>query len=256
MVKISVITVVYNGEDHIEEAIKTVLSQTYKNIELIIIDGKSTDNTLGIIAKYKSKIDILLSEKDKGIFDAMNKGIDLATGDVIVFHNVGDFYTNHDVFSKVAAVFEDKKIDGCYGDALFVDKKQSSRVVRVWKSGQYNSRKLVFGWMPQHQTFFARREVYKKNGKFKYKLSISADYEMMLRFFGKRKISTYYIPEFLVKLRVGGNSNRNFATYFVSLKQDYLSWTSNWPAKRAVSIFSVIYKKVHKIPQFFTRVKK
>jgi len=255
MIKISVITVVYNGEKFIKEAIETVLKQNYKNIELIIIDGKSTDNTLKIIAGYKDKVDVLLSEKDKGIFYAMNKGIDLATGDVIVFHNVGDFYTSRNVFSKVAEVFKNKKIDSCYGDALFIDNKKSSKVVRVWRSGGYDQKKLVLGWMPQHQTFFARRNIYKRYGKFKPELSISADYEMMLRFFGKNKISTYYIPEFFVKLRIGGNSNKDFLTYFKSLRQDYISWIMNWPNKKVIPIFSAVNKKIHKIPQFFMRVK-
>ncbi len=256
MIKISVITVVYNGEKFIKEAIETVLKQTYKNIEFIIVDGKSTDNTLEIISHYQNKIDVLLSEKDKGIFDAMNKGIARATGDVIVFHNVDDEYTNQNVFDKVARVFEKMKVDSCYGDLLLIDNKKSRKIVRVWKAGEYSPKKLALGWMPPHPTFFVKRNIYEEYGGFRCELWIAADYEIILRFLGKNKISTYYIPEFLVKMRMGGNSGTSFKTFFITLYQTYISWIRNWPKKRFTPVFTIFFKKIHKIPQYHVRIKK
>jgi len=249
--KISVVTVVFNGEKYMEEAIKTVLEQTYKDIEFIIIDGKSTDNTLKIIGKYRSKIDKLVSEKDSGIFDAMNKGIALATGDVIIFHNVGDYYYKNDIFEKIAKVFEDKTIDSCYGDLLFIQNKPKGRVVRVWRGEKYNPKKIVLGWMPPPATFCIRRKIFEKYGVFAPDFSTSADYELTLRYFAKCNISTYYMPEFMVKMRLGGKSTNGIRSYWVTLKEDYIGWVRNWPNKRFSALLTVLYKKIHKIPQFF-----
>jgi len=255
MIKISVVTVVYNGEKYIEEAIKTVLQQNYQNIEFIIIDGKSQDKTLDIINKYRNRIDVLISEEDKGIYDAMNKGIAHATGDAIIFHNVGDYYCRNDVFKKIAQVLEDENVDSCYGDLLFIRNEPKGRVVRVWRGERYHPRKLALGWMPPPATFCIKSKIYKKYGNFVSDLSISADYELTLRCFGKHRITTKYIPEFMVKMRVGGKSTNGLPSYLTTLKEDYLSWVRNWPQKRAVSVFSVVYKKIHKIPQFFIRAK-
>jgi len=206
---ISIITVVYNNRDCIESAIKSVLCQTYKDIEYIIVDGGSTDGTLDIIRSYGTKISKLVSERDGGIYDAMNKGIKMASGDIVGILNSDDSYANDSVIESVVSVLKDKNIDACYGDLVYVDRRRTDRIVRYWKARAYQEYLFSTGWMPPHPTFFAKRWVYEKYGDFDLALSAVADHELLLRLMYSHKIRTCYIPKVLVRMRLGGITNNN-----------------------------------------------
>jgi glycosyltransferase involved in cell wall biosynthesis len=208
--KISIITVVYNGEKTIRDCINSVLSQTYADIEYIIVDGKSTDRTLEIVESYGEKIKKVISEPDSGIYDAMNKGIRAATGDIIGILNADDMYASNDVLEKVAQEFEKNPDIGCvYGDLEYVDKNKPTLVKRFWKSHSYVFGSFKKGWHPPHPSFFIRKGVYEKYGLYRTDLKIASDYEMMLRLLEIKKVPSVYIPETLVKMRTGGVSNRS-----------------------------------------------
>ena len=209
MIKVSVITAVYNNKDMIESALLSIQSQTYQNIEHIVIDGVSTDGTLEIVNNYKSKISILISEPDEGIYDALNKGISHATGDIICFLHADDFFAHKNVIAHVVEAFEKYQVNSLYGDLEYVSKDDTTNVVRYWKSGEFHYKKIAKGWMPPHPAFFVKRNVYEKYGTFDTSFAIAADYDFVLRVLGKNRISTAYLPEVLYKMRVGGVSNRS-----------------------------------------------
>lgn len=249
--KISIITAVYNGANTIETCIKSVLCQSYKDIEYIIIDGNSTDGTLDVIKKYHHHIAKIISEPDNGIYDAMNKGLNLATGDIIGFLNSDDFYANDRVIEKVTDIFMKFDVDSCYGDLQYVSKNDTNRVIRYWKSYDYWHGKFKYGWAPPHPTFFVKREIYDKYGYFNTDFRIAADYELMLRFLEKHRISTYYIPEVLIKMRLGGASNRSLKNMVIQTSEDYRAWKINNLNR---GFYTILLKKLSKIPQFLKRV--
>ena len=224
---ITLITVSYNSDTTIEDTIKSVASQSYRNIEYIVVDGLSADNTLAILKSYPEVINTVISEKDSGIYDAMNKGINLATGDIVGVLNADDFYTNNDVLQKVAAVFEDPSIDCCYGDLDYVDSVDINRVVRHWHSGEYKSKYFYRGWMPPHPTFFVRRSLYERFESFRLDMGTSADYELMLRFLLKNCARVAYIPDVLVKMRTGGASNATLKKRLQANRMDRKAWHVN-----------------------------
>lgn len=209
--KISIITPSYNSSKTIRDTIDSIINQAYKDIEYIIIDGGSKDDTLDIVKTYQNRINIkLISEPDKGLYDAMNKGINMATGDVVGILNSDDFYKNENVLEKVATCFnEHSEADGCYGDLEFVDEINTKKIVRTWKAGEYKKAKLNNGWIIPHPTFFVKNGVYKKYSSFNLSLRIAADYEFLLRLLKINKIKVQYIPEILVSMRVGGVSTKN-----------------------------------------------
>ncbi|HET6227220.1 MAG TPA: glycosyltransferase family 2 protein, partial [Bacteroidia bacterium] len=176
MLRVSVITVCYNNEHTIEATIKSVASQDYKNIEYILVDGASTDNTLSLIHQYKEHIATIISEKDNGIYFAINKGIELATGDVIAILHADDFYADSTVISKVIEVFETTHSETVYGDLQYVDRNDTSKIIRDWKAGVYSREQFLKGWMPPHPSFFAKRSCYLQYGSFNTTLKSSADY--------------------------------------------------------------------------------
>jgi glycosyltransferase len=249
--KISLITAVLNNKDTIIDAIESISRQTYKGIEHIIIDGGSTDGTLDTIKRYNGNIARVISEPDDGIYDALNKGIGYASGDVVGALHADDFYSNDNVIRMVAEVFEKKNVDSCYGDLEYVIKGNTDRVLRHWKSSEYVPGKFKFGWMPPHPTFFVKREIYEKYGNFNTAFQVAADYELMLRLFEKHKISTHYIPEVLVKMRFGGRSNNGVRNVLIKSSEDYKAWKVNdlkddlWPI-----CLTIFLKNVSKIPQF------
>ncbi|MER3446552.1 MAG: glycosyl transferase [Candidatus Dadabacteria bacterium] len=245
--KISIITAVFNNRRYIEDCIKSVLNQTYENIEYIIVDGGSTDGTLEVIKRYEDKISIWISEPDGGIYDAMNKGIGMATGDVVGFLHSDDFYADERVIENVAKAFIRNNVQSVYGDLIYVN-KNNSRVIRYWRAGGYREGLINWGWMPPHPTFFVRREVYENYGSFNTNLKIAADYELVLRLFGKQKISTYYIPKVLIKMRMGGSSNRNIKSIIRKSMEDYQALKINGLGG---GVFTLLFKNVSKIPQFF-----
>jgi glycosyltransferase len=244
--KISIITAVYNNENTIEDAIKSVLSQTHDDIEYILIDGASSDKTLDIVNKYKDKIDTIVSEKDGGIYDALNKGIKKATGDVVCFLHSDDIYENEHVVKKVNNLFEEKQVDSVYGNLVYVKKENIDKIVRYWKSGEFEHKKLKTGWMPPHPTFFVKREVYEKYGGFDTNFRIAADYDTVLRFLGVQKITIAYLPEVIIKMRLGGESNKSLANLQKKTLEDIKALRKN----SIGGYQTILMKNISKLPQF------
>lgn len=249
--KISIITITYNSAQTVEDTIKTVVSQDYPDIEYLIIDGKSKDSTLEIVDRYRSKITKVVSEKDKGLYDALNKGISHATGDVIGMLHSDDLYAHEKVISKVMNKFkDDPSLDGVYADLVFVNRKDISKPMRVWESGEYIEGAFLKGWMPPHPTFFVKKEVYEKFGGFNTGLKLSADYELMLRLIHKNGIKIGYLKDTIVKMRMGGVSN---VSIFVKLKanlEDKLAWKLNGIKP---GFATTLMKPLKKIKQYFKR---
>jgi len=248
--KVSIITGVFNKVNTIEGCIRGILEQSYKDVEHIIIDGGSCDGTLDIIYRYKDKIAKVVSEPDNGIYDALNKGIRLASGDIIGILHSDDFYAHNRVIENVVSVFKKENVDSCYGDLQYVSKENPYRVIRYWKVSPYSHEKFRYGWMLPHPTFFVKKWVYDKYGYFNTDFKIAADYELMLRFLARHRISTYYIPEVLIKMRIGGVSNRGLKNLLIKSYEDYKAWRIN----NLNGGFSIILlKNLVKIPQFFKR---
>ena len=229
-VKVSIITVCYNSEKYIRSAIESVLNQTYKDIEYIIIDGGSSDATVDIIKSYEPLFDGCikwLSEKDEGIYDAMNKGIIIATGEIIGILNSDDYYVSNDTIVRVVQCFQKKNIDAVYGDLLYVSAKNSDKIQQYWKSGYFKENAFLWGWMPPHPTFFVKKEVYEKYGIFNTNFTSAADYEFMLRVIHKGHIKVVYLPKILVKMRTGGESNRSIKNRIRGNNEDRKAWKVN-----------------------------
>jgi len=205
--KVSIVTITYNSEKTIEETIESVLSQSYKNIEYIVVDGNSSDSTVEIVNQYRDKISRFISEPDNGIYDAMNKGLKLATGDIIAILNSDDVYFNNKVIEEVIERFQELKVDALYGDLYYVEENDLSKVSRHWKSSPFKLGSFRKGWHPAHPTFFVKRYIYIKYGYFDTSMKVSADFELMLRLLEKHSISSSYFPKVLVKMRLGGESN-------------------------------------------------
>lgn len=244
--KISIITVVLDSKHFLRDAIESVISQSYPDIEYIIVDGGSKDGSLGIINSYGNKISKVISEPDKGIYDAMNKGISLATGDVIGFLNSDDFYSNSEVISSVVSKFT-SEVDAVYADLDYISSSNKDKVIRKWRSGTFNNRLFYNGWMPPHPTFFARREVYQKFGGYNTTLHYSSDYELMLRFIVKHGIRLSYLPEVIIKMRVGGHSNRTFLSRLKAHLEDRTVWKLNGLKPHLLTLW---LKPVQKILQY------
>jgi len=247
--KVSIITVVFNSQATIKDAISSVLNQTYKNLEYIIVDGGSTDGTLDRVGQYGNKISKIISEPDKGIYDAMNKGIKLASGDVIGILNSDDIYADGGVIENVVNKMNDTGAALCYGDLVYVDKDNTEKVIRNWKSGIYNEESFKKGWMPPHPTVFVKRWVYEKYGVFNLSLPIASDFEILFRLMGKHKIESCYIPRVLVKMRLGGESNKSI---FNVIKQNLVIMRILKENKIRISPFFLFSKIKDKLKQFWS----
>lgn len=247
--KISVITAVYNSHQTVGQALDSVLSQTHPAVESIVIDGASTDGTLTVLQPYRPRLGILISERDQGIYDALNKGIKHATGEVVGFLHADDVFENSEVLAKVAAAFEDPAIDAVYGDLVYVRHNDISQVIRYWKSGLYDDAALARGWMPPHPTFYVRRSVYERLGGFDTRYRIAADYDTVLRFLAVSKIRTAYIPEVLVRMRAGGISNRSLKTIIRKSFEDIDALRRN----KVGGIITLLRKNLSKLSQFWRR---
>lgn len=245
--KVSIITVCYNSAKTIEDTIQSVINQTYDNIEYIIVDGLSTDNTLEIVNKYKNKIAKVVSEKDAGLYDAINKGIDLATGDIVANINSDDFYIDNNVIADVVAKMEEKKSDTLYADLYYVEAIDTNKVTRNWVSGEYKKGMFFKGWMPPHPTFFVCKSVYDNYGKFNLELKSAADYEIMLRFIHKHECSICYLPRVVVRMRVGGLSNVSIKNRLKANREDKKAWEMNGLKPKP---FTLIFKPLSKVLQF------
>ena len=248
--KISIITVAFNSQSTIKSTIQSIDNQDYNNLEYILIDGASTDWTLDILEFYKDKINYFVSEPDEGIYDAMNKGIKAASGDIIGILNSDDFYPNNEVLSKVAKVFEDSNCDCLYGDLVYVEQGDASKIVRYWQSGSFKKSKLKRGWMLPHPTFFVKKEIYEKYGLYNTELKSAADYEMILRLLSRHQISVEYIPEIIVKMRQGGKSNSSIWNRLRANKEDSRAWALNNMYR---PYFVRVLKPLIKLKQFFKK---
>lgn len=208
--KISIITATYNSAAHIADCVKSVYDQSYRNIEHIIIDGASKDKTLDIINSLPNRVEKIVSEPDKGIYDAMNKGIKSATGDIIGILNSDDFFNTPDVITEIAAEFQkDSKLDGVYTNLYYVKQNDPQQVVRHWVSKPFKDNSFFKGWHPPHPTLYLKRSVYEKYGIFNLDFSLAADFELMLRFFERYKIKTNYLPITTIRMRLGGVTSKN-----------------------------------------------
>jgi glycosyltransferase involved in cell wall biosynthesis len=225
--KISIITPTYNSAKTISRTIDSIIDQNYLDLEYIIIDGLSTDNTKDILSTYQNKINIkFVSEKDNGIFDAMNKGIKMTTGEIIGVLNSDDFYCDGSVLSIVAQSFKDQNIDAVYGDISYFS-DDINKVVRYWRAGEYKESKLNNGWIIPHPSLFLRRSVYDRCGLFNTDLKVAADYEFILKILKAYKIQTKYIPKVFTRMYNGGNSGESLKKRIEGWKDLKNSWTTN-----------------------------
>lgn len=247
-IKVSIITATYNSAHGIEACLDSILSQDYKNIECLIIDGQSKDQTLEIVSKKKinnSCINIV-SEFDEGIYDALNKGIALASGELIGFVHSDDLLASSKVISELVSKIQTENLDGVYGDLQYVDKINTNKIIRFWKSCEFNSNLLRKGWMPAHPTLILKKEVYLKHGVFNKSFKIAADYDFMLRIFKDTKLKFGYLPKVVIKMRVGGASNGSLKNIIKKSKEDYRAICSN----NIGGFITLILKNTSKIKQF------
>lgn len=245
--KISIITACYNSSETIRDTIESVLAQDYADIEYIIIDGKSTDDTLKIVNEYSSRIAKIISEKDAGIYFALNKGIHYASGEIIAFLHADDIYAGSSVISSVMKTFLVRGCDAVYGDLQYVDRDDTGKVIRNWKSGEYRENIFCKGWMPPHPSFFLRKDCYSRHGAFNTTFRSAADYELMLRMLHKHKISVCYLPETLVRMRVGGVSNKTLKNRIKANREDKRAWIVNGLRP---GLFTLIRKPLSKLSQY------
>lgn len=248
--KVSVITAVLNARDTLADTVDSVSRQTHSDREHIIIDGGSDDGTVDVLRACGNSVTQWISEPDRGIYDAMNKGIRLAEGDIIGLLNADDVYADERVLERVVAAFREHDVEACYGDLVYVRATDLSRVVRYWRSRSYQPGLFERGWMPAHPTFFVRRETYRRLGLYNLRLRFQADFELTARFMAAHRITTHYIPEVLVRMRMGGTTNRSLANIVRGNLESY----------RAIRRMGLNVTPLHfatkfamRLPQFFHR---
>ena len=246
--KVSIITVCLNSEKTIEDCIDSVVSQDYENIEYIIIDGLSNDKTVNIIEKYKNNIDKFISESDNGIYDAFNKGIKVANGELIGILNSDDIFMTNTIISELVNKIIEDKADSIYADLVFVNQHDTNKIMRQWKSGPYSKNNFIYGWMPPNPTFFVKKKIFDKYGFYNLTFGSAADYEILIRFMYRFGISSTYFPKIVTKMRLGGVSTYSFSNRFKAHIQDWNAWIKN-----DISNFPiwVLLKPLRKIYQYF-----
>ena len=252
--KISIVTVVYNNPQ-VGEALDSTLSQHLDpgdQLELVVIDGGSSDETLDVLERYRSRIGVLVSEKDGGIYDGMNKGIERATGDVIGTLNSDDLYQDDRVLATVLEAFRDGDAQVVYGDLVYVKADEPSKIVRYWKSRPYEDGLFERGWMPPHPTFFVRRQVYEEHGRFDLEFRLASDFELTMRFLTKTRVPFQYVPKVLVRMRMGGATNNSVRNVLNGNLESYRACKKNG---LDVSLFFIVRKILSRIPQFFMKPK-
>jgi len=248
-IKISIITASFNSEAHIQSCLDSIAFQTYENIEHVIIDGKSTDKTLEIIDRHPFKPAKVISEKDKGIYDALNKGIKNATGDIIGFLHSDDIFENEYVIEELVSAFEESDSDLVYGNILHVHQENTKKIYRTWNSLPFKKDLLKKGWMPPHNGLFVKRKIFLKHGTYDINFKISADYEWILRVFSKDSIEVLYMDKLILRQRIGGKSNGSLLKIIQVMFEDYKALRSN--QNRVVeSVKILIRKKLSKLDQF------
>ena len=246
--QITVITAVKDRATTLGACLRSVQAQSWPEVEHIVVDGGSTDGTLGVLAASRAHLGKLICEPDRGVYDALNKGIRAASGDVVGFMHADDEFASDRTLELVAHAFEDPSVEAVYGDLVYVRKDDPSRVVRYWRAGHYTRMQLAYGWMPPHPTFYARREVYARFGLFDTRYKIAADYENMLRILWRGGVNAAYIPEVLVRMRMGGISNR-LMNMLLKSREDYAALRENGIG----AVQALVLKNVTKLPQFMVK---
>lgn len=248
--KVSLITVTYNSAKTLRDTFESVLRQTYSDYEYLVIDGASNDSTIEIIKEYEPKFKGKMkwvSEPDKGIYDAMNKGFKMATGDVLALINSDDLFSSADSLQVVVNTFEDHKETDCvYADLYYVSQSDTNKIVRVWRTGP--QKPFGKGWLPAHPTFYVKRSVYENYGYFNLNYPLAADFELMLRFVERYDIKLIYLPKHIVKMRLGGATSKNLKNIYQQNKECYRAFKENG---LKVSPFYIVYRMLPKIKQFF-----
>ena len=247
--QISIITATYNSEKTLFDTLLSLEKQTHPDIEYIVVDGASKDNTIKLIKSNCTKVSKIISEPDKGIYDALNKGIQAASGDVIGFLHSDDLFAYDDAIADIAKTFESSGCDAVYGDLEYVAQNDTTKRIRLWKSGSFSRLKMKLGWMPPHPSFYMKRDCYGQFGCFSLDYRISADYDSLLRYILKQRISIAYLPQVLVKMRVGGISNRSLSSMVNKSMEDIRVMKQNgifWP-------IALAYKNLSKLPQFIKK---
>lgn len=247
--KISVITVTFNSAKTVADTLASVAMQTHPDIEHLIIDGASSDGTVEIVRMHARTQTRLISESDRGIYDAMNKGIALASGEVIGFLNSDDFFANAEVLSKIADAFQDSAVDACYADLVYVS-QDNSRVVRYWKSKPFAKGYFAKGWCPAHPTFYIRQSALQRFGLFDLSFKLAADFELMARYLESGAIKSVYIPHVLVRMRIGGTSNQSYRNVWKQNKEIFMALQKNEISFRALSF--VTHKLLNRISQYIS----
>lgn len=248
--RITIITVVYNGEKYLQECMNSVFAQTYSDIEYIVVDGNSTDSTPKMIDENKDKINKIITGDDQGLYDAINKGLDASTGDVVGLINADDSFASNDVVAYIADCFsKNHKIDGIYGDLDYVH-QESGKIIRRWKSKPANFKDIEKGWMPAHPTVYIRRGLIKKYGNYALDFGTAADYDFLLRYIYVHRIKFRYLPILMVKMRLGGVSNQSLLGRLLALKYDYKALIKN---KVSSPFYVLMLKKLIKFEQYFNR---
>lgn len=247
--KISIITATWNCQDTVGGCLASVAGQSYRRREHIVVDGASTDHTLALLEGKRAQLSVLVSEPDRGIYDALNKGIARASGDVIGFLHADDLYADGTVLARIGEVFEDSGVDAVYGDLAYVGKEDTGRVIRHWRAGEFRPDRLRRGWMPPHPTLYLRRDLYERFGGFDLQYRIAADYDLMLRVLRRISGRVVYLPKVLVRMRVGGASNRSLPMILRKSFEDYRALRAN----RIGGAGALLWKNLSKIPQFFRK---
>ncbi|MEQ9423182.1 MAG: glycosyltransferase family 2 protein [Cyclobacteriaceae bacterium] len=245
--KVSIITAVYNNVETISGCIESVINQDYSNIEYIIIDGKSDDGTIDKINTYSDHIDYLISDNDNGIYDAMNKGLAIATGEIVGFINSDDMLNSSNCISAIVAEFERTKADIVYGDKVYYS-KDLKRMKRYWKAGPLKLESYRYGWMTPHLSTYIKKGVYDEYGFFNTSLKVAADYELMFRFIYCQRVKAVYLPKIIAKMREGGVSNGSLSKMWRTNYEVYKSWAMN---DRFITPLIIILKPLSKITQLF-----
>lgn len=248
--KISVVTAVYNRQETIADAIQSVACQTCRDLEYVVVDGLSNDGTADIVEKHRDVIHQSIREKDSGIYDALNKGINASTGDVVGFLHADDLFVDSDVITRVKQKFTSGNYDAVYSDLTYVAFDDLDRIIRYWCSGDYSRRKFWFGWMPPHPTVYVRREIYEQFGSYRIDHGSAADYECMVRLMVKNQIRVGYIPNVAVKMRVGGESNASIKNRLKANEADRKAWEENGLKPPFGLRFT---KPLSKLPQYIRR---
>ncbi len=244
--RVSVITAVLNRAPTLDAALRSVHAQTCADVEHIVIDGGSTDGTLALLDQHKSGIAKLVSEPDAGLYDALNKGIRHASGDIIGFMHADDEFASPHALARIVEAFRDPAVEAVYGDLVYVKQADVSRVVRYWRAGHYQRNLLMQGWMPPHPTFYVRADVYSRFGGFDTRFRLAADYENMLRILWGGGVQVAYIPEVLVRMRMGGMSNKSLLNILRKSREDYAAMRQN-----GIGGFQALFlKNIMKLPQF------